>query len=344
MQPGGAIWPEIDLVEGACLTPAARDRAFRQAVTQALRGRTSLLRGTRDEIVALLKAAQRAIAEILADAPSDYERWSLPRLEADVRRVLAEFGDKGGARLTAAAGKAWEQGGALVDAPFQAALPEARVEAVLQRVSAAQLNAMRAFMTGRIKDVGVEAANRINAELGLVVIGARSQHEAIGAVRSILGEGARARATTIVRTELGRVFSVAGQARLEQIAERVPGAQKKWRASGKIRPRLHHDIIDGQVRDIDKPFDLTPFGRPRVQLMHPHDPKAPAAETINCGCISVPHFASFRAPGFKPLTRAEHLARRGLPPDPARPGLEHDGDTLQDVLDRQKKRAETAPA
>jgi len=326
------------------MTPSERDRAFRRAIAQALRGRTTLLAGSRDEIVALLKAAQRAIAEILADAPTDYERWSLPRLSADVRRVMEEFGDKGAARLSAAATKAWDQGADLAERPFLAALPEANVQAVVQRVSTLQLTAMRAFMTGRIKDVGVEAANKINLELGLVVIGARSQHEAIGAVRTILGEGARARATAIVRTELGRVFSVAGQARLEEIAARVPAVKKKWRASGKLRPRLHHDLIEGQVRDIDKPFDLTPFGRPRLQLMHPHDPKAPAAETINCGCISVPHFTEFRAPGFKPLTRAEHLARRGLPPDPARPGLEHDGDTLQDVLDRQKQRAETAPA
>jgi hypothetical protein len=42
---------------------------------------------------------------------------------------------------------------------------------------------MRAFMVDRIKDIGLDGANKIIAELGLVVIGARSPSEAIGAVR-----------------------------------------------------------------------------------------------------------------------------------------------------------------
>jgi hypothetical protein len=32
---------------------------------------------------------------------------------------------------------------------------------------------------------------------------------------------------------------------------------------------------------------LTPFGKPRVELMYPKDPAAPAGETINCGCTAI---------------------------------------------------------
>jgi hypothetical protein len=107
----------------------------------------------------------------------------------------------------------------------------------------------------------------------------------------------------------------------------VPGLQKQWRRSGKLKPRLEHDLIDGQVRDVDKPFTVTPFGQAPVQLMFPRDPKAPAKQTINCGCDSLPYMASWtvKTPGRQP---GSPLLGDG----------DDDGDTLAQVLARQKPR------
>jgi hypothetical protein len=268
------------------MTPSERDRAFARARNRIVRGQVSLMRGTRDELVSLLQHAQRAIVEIIAGQPTDYERWSLPRLSAEIRRELAQFGEQGAARISGAAGRAWELGEQLVDTPLEAG--GVRLAAFAPAIDARSLSAMRAFMVDRIKGIGLDAANKITAELGLVVIGARSPSDAVGAVTRILGETSRARATMIVRTELGRVFSLAAQERMQAAAERLPGLRKQWRRSGKVHPRPHHDLADGQIRPVDEPFVLRPLGRPPVELMYPRDPAAPPSETINCGCVSLP--------------------------------------------------------
>lgn len=283
------------------------------------------MRGTRDDLVRLLTEASRAIAAQIAAQPTDYQRWSLPRLGAEVRQTLTQFGEQGGARASSAIGESWELGENLVDAPLEAAGARA-VVGTLGRIDTRQLQAMRVFMVDRIKDVGLEAANKISAELGLVVIGARSSNDAIRTVMQILGENSRARATTIVRTELGRAYSAATQLRMEQAAERLPGMQKQWRRSGKHHPRLHHDLADGQVVDVDQPFVLRPLGRAPVHIMYPRHPSAPASESVNCGCQHIPFMAHWKVkhPGRTP----------GSP-------LDGDDETLAEILARQDKRAKT---
>ncbi len=306
------------------LTPAERERAFNRARSAVVRGRTELMRMTYEDIARLLAAARSAVREILADAPTDYQRWSLPRLSAEIERVMDELAREARASLGAAAGSAWEQGRSLVDRPLQAALPEAAIGVQLPLLDTRQLTAMRAFMVDRIADISVQAGNKITAELGLVVIGARTPSEAIGAVTKILGAGSRDRARTIVRTELGRVFSSAAQARMSQAAQRLPNLKKQWRRSGKLHPRLHHDLADGQVRGVREKFRLQPFGRAAVELLYPRDPAAPAGETINCGCESIPYMDSWK-------DVVTHPGRA-----PGSPLLEDDGDTLERVLARHK--------
>lgn len=282
------------------MTDAERERAFNKKVTEIVRGRTAMLRDTRAEVVRLLNEALTQIRTTLAGQPSDYQRWSLPRLAAEISRTLAEFGEAAAAKVSTAAGDAWQRGQDLIEQPLEAA--GVRVSGTLPMLDNRQLMAMRAFMTDRIKDIGLAAANKINAELGLVVIGAQTPSDAIGSVTQILREQSRARATTIVRTELGRVFSVAAQERALESAKIVPGMKKMWRRSGRLHPRLHHDLADGQIRAVGEPFVLNPPGRPQVKLMFPHDPKAPAGETINCGCYARPYMDHWKmaTPGRTP--------------------------------------------
>lgn len=309
------------------MTPAERQRLFDRARAAVVRGRTDLMRMTRDDLVKLLKAAERLIKETLASAPTDFELWNLPRLGAEVKRVLAEFGEKGGAQVSGAAGEAWQLGLDLVDKPLAAALPEARIASIPHMLSTSQLVAMRAFMVDRIKDIGVQAANKITAELGLVAIGAQSPSSAITRVTQILGESSRARATTIVRTELGRVFSVAGQARMEQAVKIAPGMQKRWTRSGKLHPRLHHDLAHGQVREVTERYVLKPGGK-EVELMFPRDPKAPVGEVINCGCDSLPFLRDFQT--VQEISLAELGSTWG------------DTETLAQITARQDKARERA--
>lgn len=304
------------------MTPSERSRAFARARSRIVRGQTSLMRGSRDDLVRLLREAERAIGDTLAGQPTEFERWSLPQLRAEVRRAMDEFGEQGAARASSAIGRAWELGEELVAAPLEAA--GVRVAGVLPRIDTRQLSGMRAFLVDRIKDIGTDAANKITAELGLVVIGARQPAEAISAVRRILGESSRSRATTIVRTELGRAYSFAAQQRMQSAAERLPGLKKQWRRSGKLHPRLHHDLADGQTVDVDQPFILKPLGRAPVELMYPRDPSAPASETINCGCVSIPIMEHWKV---------AHPDRT-----PGSPLLDGDDETLAEVLSRSRER------
>jgi hypothetical protein len=175
---------------------------------------------------------------------------------------------------------------------------------------------MKHFMADKMKDVSLQAANRINGELGLVVIGAQTPHEAQVAIRGVLKDKASTRAATIVRTELLRVYSTATDQAMAAAAAEGVEMDKVWRRSSKAHPRLRHALTDGQVRPWDKPFilgvrevsDPEPAGG--IRMRHPHDPAGPAAETINCGCVMIPKPRGWRSttPDHKPYTRDE-LAR-----------------------------------
>lgn len=270
-----------------------KKKAFDAAVKAGVKNHTRIQADTHAEIVRLLKEAQAQISITLANQPSDYQRWSLPDLQFEITRMLKEFGEAGAAVIGTAAGASWQAGKDLVDKPYEAA-NAANIIAVMPHLDTQQLNAMRAFMTDRIKDIGVQGANKINSELGLVVIGAQSPGDAISRVKNILGDPSSKRAATIVRTELGRVFSVASNVRMQQAAAAGANIQKKWLRSGKLHPRPGHNLMHGKTIPVHELFSVprTKGGAP-VMMMHPHDPSAPASETINCGCTCVPAASGF---------------------------------------------------
>lgn len=252
-----------------------------EAFNAALGGRTRLINGTLAELRALLQKADADILAILAALPSDYQAWYLPQLQGEVRRVLELIAGDVAAAVDAGQVAAWRQGSALVDGVLAASA----VSVVMPQLDTRQLSAMRQFLTEKIKDVTLDAANLINSELGLVTIGVKTPFDAIKAVSEALGEKTLRRGTTIVATELNRAFAAANQLRMEQSAQYVPGLQKRWLRSGKREPRPEHVAIHGQTQPVEKPFVLEGGA---VKMMYPGDPRAPARHTINCGCAAVP--------------------------------------------------------
>lgn len=252
-----------------------------EAALAALRGRTRLINATLDEVHALLRQAERDILAILAAAPSDYQQWYLPQLREEIRRVLEQAGAEAVGAADLGQVSAWRSGAALTDGVVAAG----GVRLVLPQLDVQQLTAMRNFLTEKIRDVTTAAANAINAQLGLVTIGAQTPFEAVKAVSATLDGASLRRATTIVHTELNRAFNTANQLRMEQFAAAVPGLQKRWLQSGKREPRPEHVAIHGQVQPVNKPFILEGGA---VKMMQPGDPSAPARHTINCGCTAVP--------------------------------------------------------
>lgn len=273
-------------------------RAWKAAEREAQQGRKRLLEQTRTEVVELLKKAKDDITLVLAGTPTDYQQWHLTELQKEIGRVLGDFGKNAGQTVSTAAGKAWDGGIAAIDKPLAAA----GIEVMLPHLDAGQLMGMRAFMVDRIEDVSSVAASKIKAELGLAMIGSQSVHDTIGKVGDILSDGSRARATTIVRTELSRAWAVASHERASQSEAAGVAMDKVWRRSGKIHSRLAHDLADGRRVPLNEAFLINGHS-----LQHPHDPKAPASETINCGCICLyrPRDTPGTLPDKRPFTAQE---------------------------------------
>lgn len=288
------------------MTDSEKKKAFERARREVLRRRTAIQRDAAGEILRLLKLARERIRTTLASQPSDFARWQLPQLQVQIERQIATF-----ERAAASAGRTAQEsaflaGRELVDAPLRAAGLASGAVGIDTRA----LEAMQLFMTDRIKGLASSAIDKINTELGLVILGAQSPGEAIGRVAKLLGDTTRERAITIVRTEVGRAFSSATQQRLEAAVATVPGLKKLWRRSGKVHSRAQHDAIDGQVREVDKPFEvIDPKTGAVIEILYPRDPRAPAAETINCGCESLPFMESWPIERQIPFSENELPAR-----------------------------------
>jgi hypothetical protein len=261
-----------------------RDQRFRAERSRQLQRLPRIQRDTAAEIARLLRQAQR-IQAALAAQPSDFSRWRLTALRAQVRQALAEADAACGRSLSQGARDAWSAGGDLLDTPLAAA--GVTIAAHLPIIDPRQLTAMQSFMTDRMTDITVGTADRINAQLGLTIAGVQTPAEAVTNIARLI-EGGRERALTIIRTEIGRAYSTATQLRQVQAVQLLPGLQKQWRRSGKIHSRPVHDAINGQIRDVDRPFDVDGF-----KLMYPRDSAGPPAETINCGCQNMPYMASW---------------------------------------------------
>lgn len=275
------------------MTDSERKKLFERARREVLRARTGIQRDTAKEILRLLNVARDQIRVTLASAPTDYEQWRLPQLQAEIERTMAAFQRSASTTAAAAASQSWDAGTRLVDAPLAAAgIPVTPSIGVDRRA----LEAMQLFLTGRIKGLASAAIDRINTELGLVILGAQTPGDAIGKVAELLGKNSRQRAVTIVRTEVGRAFSAAAFERLQATAKSVPGMKKLWRRSGKLHSRAQHDAIDGQVQEVNDPFQITdPRTGEVIELLFPRDPAGPPGETINCGCESLPYMESWES-------------------------------------------------
>jgi len=281
------------------MTNTQRNKAFIRERNAQIRTAILIQKDTAKELTALLAAARRRVQEQLFILPSDYQQWYLPQIQAAINATLGDFNQRAGNVIHLGADSSWATGVALIDAPVAAA--GVSISSALPRLDAAQLLAMKDFMTSRMHDIGYQVGNWINAELANVIIGIQTPGDAVGKVASMI-DGGRSRAVTIVRTELGRAFSIAGQQRMVQAQEFLPGMQKQWRRSSKLHSRITHDAIDGQIRDVDKPFNVG-----AELMMFPRDPQASAKNTINCGCLSIPYMANWQVknPGRLAFTDEE---------------------------------------
>ena len=84
------------------------------------------------------------------------------------------------------------------------------------------------------------------------------------------------RAVRIARTEGHRIQTTATMDAMEAAKDRGADVVKQWDATLDDRTRESHVAVDGEIRELKKPFSNG--------LMYPGDPSGGAAEVVNCRC------------------------------------------------------------
>jgi SPP1 gp7 family putative phage head morphogenesis protein len=143
----------------------------------------------------------------------------------------------------------------------------------------AKVKAFLAVRENKLKDVPQEIFDTIKAQLTEGVDKGESIKDLSARVRSTFNEIGNGRGKTIAMTETAAAY---GTARQESMTS--AGVQyKEWLTSGNANVRPAHADAQGQVRQIDDPFDVDD-----EELDYPGDPEGSPENVINCHCVSIP--------------------------------------------------------
>lgn len=265
-----------------------KEIVFQKKVDELIRRAQNLENAEVKKVITLLADARKEVAATVAS--TEWQAYRLPEFKAAIDRALQQFGDKYGVDLREVQRSFWESGINIVDAPLR----EVGVYAAFPAIDTTVLGIMQGYGADLVKGLAKDAALRINNEITMGLMGQKTPFEVMDAVGRNLKDKSiftsiAARAETITRTEAGRVLEAASQARLEAAAPLVPGLQKQWFHGENVRmPRPSHMAAIGQIRDVDKPFDVG-----GEKLMYPRDPAGSPGNTINCSCYTVPYHANW---------------------------------------------------
>ena len=111
------------------------------------------------------------------------------------------------------------------------------------------------------------------------------------------------RAEAILRTEMGRLASMANQMTLTQVNRTNPGMQKQWSAILDARTRPEHVAAHGQIVGANDKFSVG-----GEQLEYPRDPRGDPSNTVNCRCVALPWHPSWEKYGFSTELKAPEPA------------------------------------
>lgn len=264
------------------MTDDEKRKAFDKKQKKVIEEFESLSKESLTLLNRLFNEAREQIKFLLRINPSEYNLWLLGELESQIKAVMDQVAAQSATNAQDAIARGWALGEALSDRPLQAA--GLTIAGVAPAIDTRQLAALQHVTTRKIAGVTRIMADKIDTQLGLVMMGVQPLDMAITVITNILDEAERSRAIAILRTEISRANSIASDLRKRSAATVLPGMKKQWRKGARKHPRETHVFADGQVQELDNPFMIG-----SVPMMHPHDPSAPVGEVINCGCMSLPY-------------------------------------------------------
>lgn len=255
-----------------------KEQAFQKKVNELIKKANRLEKQEVKKVIKILADARKEVAATVAS--TDWQAYHLPQMKSAIDRALQEFGRKYGVELMDSQRQFWEYGMDIVDLPIR----EVGIYVAIPEIDTATLGVLQGFSADLVDGLAKDAIKKINTELTLGLMGQKSPFEVMQAIGRNLDDPSvfrtiAKRAETITRTESGRVFEASSQARKENAAKVVPGLQKQWLYDHSPKmPRIDHMLASGQVRDVDKPFNVG-----GEELMYPKDPRGSARNTVNCG-------------------------------------------------------------
>lgn len=294
------------------------------------------------QLMKRLDTLQQALRQRLTQQITDFRRFNLQQLLADVDRLMAEVRAQIERDQAGNFGKAGALGTDAAVKPIEAIRirPDLGTGLDPQIITATFGNAVDLLSVPM-----QQFATEVKAALRRTVLAGDSKMEELQRLqRSIAGQGfdsAQYRAERIMRTEMGRVFNQATYAKLEGLGQQFPFLKKGWRATPGARTRIGHaeagrTYARGQGIPIAQRFVIRVFDErnkkaPKqigvAQLRFPIDPETTpagriaAAATILCRCnafvdIDVVAYAAYTQKRIGALNLG---AAPGLPEPPAAP-------------------------
>lgn len=262
------------------------------AIKKALKEKDQgIISGEKAMLGILEELHRQVMAEIGKAALGSWDSFHLRQVLDSIEFQMARSSSAAQTTMTGLLDTAWGMGVATVDAPLAVAGIYTGYH-----LATSTLDVMKEYSNDYLKNLFGDAWYKVKGEITLGVIGGKSPQEVAAAIGKTMDAGRfkdiATRAETIARHEMGTVYSQAGQMRMEQAAEHVPGLEKQWRHVGHPRaPRPTHAAMDGHHVPIGEPFFHGAGGFP---LMYPRQPEAPLEETMHCGCDSIPYHADWQ--------------------------------------------------
>lgn len=336
-------WPEPDrLVEAGPTGPARDAQRANRAALEVVGEYGRLENASAQQLMKRLDTLQQALRQRLTQQITDFRRFNLQQLLADVDRLMAEVRAQIERDQAGNFGKAGQLGTDAAVKPIEAI----RLRGDLVPGLDAQI--ITATFGNAVDLLSVpmqQFATEVKAALRRTVLAGDGKMEELQRLqRSIAGQGfdsAQYRAERIMRTEMGRVFNQATYAKLEGLAQQFPFLKKGWRATPGNRTRIGHaeagrTYARGKGIPISQRFVIRVFDErnkqaPKqigvAQLRFPIDPETTpagriaAAATILCRCnafvdVDVAAYAAYTAKRIGALNLG---AAPGLPEPPATP-------------------------
>lgn len=292
-----------------------RERAFAKAAAAELKRLPALQRKHVLLVVAELEAAQQRIVGLIASSPTSASRQHWERVSREIDRQLGLWRQAVAAQAAGAIDAAFAAGIDAIGRPLTAA--GVQLAPGFFRIDPRTTAALRAYATDRLADVAAQARASIRSAISQHALGALRRDEAVDLVNRALGGQARRRAMTIVNTETGRGYSFAQYESTLRAAEAGVPLMRRWVKSGKREPRGSHVEAHDQVVGPDQPFEIFDVRSGGIErLRFPRDPRASAANTVNCGCRVLPVVDGSTFDQVDPLTGELLKVAARLPADP----------------------------